>query len=491
MSVQQIVDGKTDPRSAKRNPPAGLVRVPSPRARRRLLFYEEAGGLLEMARPFVLARDTNVAPSAKPVGGVGGLRTFIRLVPFLFFKLRLFSVWRLLPRPIRQLFVGKIVPPLPSRRRLLKRPKGPVIIIGLLRSTTSFGWIARMTADIARCAGLQVYGFDVANVFAAEHLPGSTEIVSAPPDTVIKDEATLLLFLNPHQLRYVAAFLPPTIFENKYVIGYCAWELERIPDQWLGPIAMLDEIWVPSEFVCRAFAESGVTLPCRIVPPLFDKPPPIGSDRNRFGIRPNVFAVLVAFSLRSGVIRKNPSASVRAFLKAFPNQSDVQLVFKVSDVDIEAPAWTTFRREVGDDPRFVFITQFLTDLEIWSLLASVDVVLSTHRAEGYGMIPAQAMLSGCTVIATGWSGNLEFMTSDSAMLMPYTLVPVNDVEEIYVIEGAKWAEVDEHETSVTLRRLYADPVLRSGLARSGKEHARAYFERHRHNLIEVIRTWSL
>jgi glycosyltransferase involved in cell wall biosynthesis len=164
-------------------------------------------------------------------------------------------------------------------------------------------------------------------------------------------------------------------------------------------------------------------------------------------------------------------------------------VFKISDVDIESSAWTTFRRAVGDDSRFVFITRLLTDLEVWSLLASVDVVLSTHRAEGYGMVSAQAMLSGCMVVATGWSGNLEFMPSDGGMLMPYTLVPVKDVEGIYVVEGTKWAEIDERETSTTLRRLYSDPALRRRLALSGKDHARSYFRLHRQELTELMRTW--
>jgi glycosyltransferase involved in cell wall biosynthesis len=442
-----------------------------------------------MAGVFVFTRAKNVPSSAKLVARADSVKTIIRLIPFLFFKLRLFAIWRLAPRAIRQRLVGRIVPQLPTRRHILERPKGPVIVVGPLRSTTSFGWIARLTTEVARCVGLRVYTFDIANAFGAEHLTGSDKVVSIPPARVIEGEATLLLFLNPHQLRYVAAFLPSTIFENKYVIGYCAWELERIPDQWLGPIAMLDEIWVPSEFVRQAFVGSGVAQRCRVVPPLFGEPPPISSDRKRFGIRQNVFAVLVAFSLRSGVVRKNPLASVRAFLNAFPSDSDVQLVFKISDVDIESSAWTAFRQAVGDDPRFVFITRLLPDLEVWSLLASVDVVLSTHRAEGYGMVSAQAMLSGRVVVATGWSGNLDFMPSDGAMLMPYTLVPVKDVEGIYVVEGTKWAEIDEQETSTTLRRLYSDPVLRSRLALSGKDHVQSYFRLRRQELTELMRTW--
>lgn len=417
------------------------------------------------------------------------MRRLIKLVPFLWFNLGLFAVWRLVPRPIRQIIVRKVVPQIPDRERPLPRPVAPVIVVGFLRSTTSLGWTARQMSDIARSADLEVYGFDVANAFAAMHLPASTEHTRVPPAAIVEGAATLLICLNPDQFRYAAAFLPPAVFQDKYVIGWCVWELERVPNQWLGPLAMLDEIWVPSEFVRRAFVESGVSTRCRIVPPQLDPPASAIADRGRFGIPTEAFAVLVAFSLRSGVVRKNPMAAVRAFRKAFPNERDVRLVLKITDVDIEGSAWAAFRSDVGDDPRFVFVTNFLSDLEMWSLYASIDVALSTHRAEGYGMIPAQAMLSGRAAVATGWSAVLDFMTPDNAILLPYTLVPVNDVDERFVIEGAHWAEVDESAASAALRRLYADPAFRNRLALAGKNSIEAYLARHKKDLVGHMRTW--
>jgi len=417
------------------------------------------------------------------------LRGLIRLVPFLWFNLGLFAVWRRVPRQIRQLIVRNVVPQIPKRKLPLPRPTQPLIVIGFLRSTTSLGWTARQMSDIARSADLRVYGFDVANAIAAGHLSASSRHAAFPPAEVTNGEATLLFCVNPDQFGYAAAFLPPGVFENKYVIGWCVWELERIPRQWLKPLDMLDEIWVPSEFVRRAFADSGVSTPCRIVPPQLEPPAAINPDRTRFGIPLDAFTVLLAFSLRSGAVRKNPMAAVRAFLKAFPNERDVCLVLKVSDVDIEGSAWATFRSEVGDDSRFVFLTDFLTDLEMWSLFASIDVALSTHRAEGYGLIPAQAMLSGRAAVATGWSAILDFMTPDNSILLPYTLVPVNDIDERFVVEGTYWAEVDENAASTALRRLYMDPDFRTHLALAGKRDIEAYLEEHKSDLLDYMRNW--
>ena len=142
-----------------------------------------------------------------------------------------------------------------------------MLVLGFLRSTTSLGWNARQLSDAARSADLSVYGLDVAGAFAAAHLSDARDRPGGPAAEVSEGNATLLVCINPDQFTYAAAFLPSGLFENKYVIGWCVWELERIPDQWLAPLAILDEIWVPSDFVRRAFVASGVSLPCRIFCP--------------------------------------------------------------------------------------------------------------------------------------------------------------------------------------------------------------------------------
>jgi hypothetical protein len=123
------------------------------------------------------------------------------------------------------------------------------------------------------------------------------------------------------------------------------------------------------------------------------------------------------------------------------------------------------------------------------LYASIDVALSTHRAEGYGMIPALAMLSGRVAVATGWSANLDFMTPDNSILLPYKLVPVDDVDKRYVIEGAYWAEVDEDAAADALRRLYVDRAYRDSLALAGKISMEAHLQRRRNDLLDYMRSW--
>ena len=115
-------------------------------------------------------------------------------------------------------------------------------MIGFLRNTMSLGWNARQLSDTARSLDREVDELDVAGAFAAEHLADTR----LRPDTLGADtterSATLLICINPDQFRYAAAFMPSGVFENKYVIGWCVRELERIPDQWLELLNILDEI---------------------------------------------------------------------------------------------------------------------------------------------------------------------------------------------------------------------------------------------------------
>ena len=117
----------------------------------------------------------------------------------------------------------------------------------------------------------------------------------------------------------------------------------------------------------------------------------------------------------------------------------------------------------------------LSRTEMAGLVATSDVVLSLHRAEGFGLVPAEAMLLGVPVIATGWSGNMDFMTQQDSALVGYELVPVSDPQGTYEVPDTYWAEADTDEAAAWLARLRADTGLRAGLATRAREAATARF----------------
>lgn len=101
---------------------------------------------------------------------------------------------------------------------------------------------------------------------------------------------------------------------------------------------------------------------------------------------------------------------------------------------------------------------------MWTLLHTSDVVVSLHRAEGFGLHLAEAMSLGKVVVGTNWSGNLSFMTPDNSILIPSELVELQDPTGIYSdFEGAVWAEASVEFASMKLRELSEDDALRRTL----------------------------
>lgn len=423
--------------------------------------------------PVAVGSSTRDAPSL--------MRQTLNLVPQLWFRLGLVRLWRLIPRRLRRRIVARIIP-LPRRTgQRLDAPHAPVFLCGFLSSPLGLGWSARLNRALIAEAGVAIRDFDIGHAFA------TGERDTALPDA--KGPATVVFNFNPGQFGYALNFLPSEILADKYIIGYCVWELARIPDDWLAPLSLVDELWVPTEFVRRAFVDAGVSLPIRVVPHIMTAPANLARDRERFSLPENAFVATVVASLRSSLARKNPLAAVDAFRQAFAGEDNVLLVLKLGDAHLEAQALAQVRAYIGDDPRIRLMLDTLDEDAMWALLASSDAIVSLHRAEGFGLVPAQAMLAGRPVVATAWSGNLDFMTDDSACLIPARQIPVNDPSELYVAPGLEWADPDIDAAATALRRLRDDPVLCEAIGQCAKTQITTYFARTKTPVLEAIRQW--
>src|SRR4029077_21261732 len=87
------------------------------------------------------------------------------------------------------------------------------------------------------------------------------------------------------------------------------------------------------------------------------------------------------------------------------------------------------------------------------LFASADCYISLHRSEGLGLGMAHAMYLGKPVIATNYSGNLEFMNSDNSLLVDCTMTELNEDSGPYE-RGTRWAEPNVEHAANLLRWLY-------------------------------------
>jgi glycosyltransferase involved in cell wall biosynthesis len=121
------------------------------------------------------------------------------------------------------------------------------------------------------------------------------------------------------------------------------------------------------------------------------------------------------------------------------------------------------------------MTENLSAEDMASLTASVDIVLSLHRSEGYGLLLAEAIWLGKPSLATGWSSNVEFMDPASSQLVDYTLIPVQGNDLIY--RDGRWADADVDDAARKLTRMIDDEAWRAELAGATTRNRHVSFNR--------------
>ena len=343
-----------------------------------------------------------------------------------------------------------------GRSRLRQAPRlGPVCVAGFHGSVLGIGEAARAFAAALRQAGAEVVEWDVSALFGHEVRLNCTASLHPPAEA-----ANLVVFLNPHELVQLVAMAGAEPFRGRFCAGVWFWELEQVPKSWRTAMGYVDEVWAGSRFVAAAVARRAPAgLPVRVLPC------PIGRreaspDRAAFGLPDDKVVVLTAFDVRSGFNRKNPIAAVRAFRLA-NREGKAVMMCKATGVEGAPEAVAALRAEIGEAGDVRLMTDWLTGAQMSALIGSADILLSLHRSEGFGLLPAQAMALGKAVVATGWSGNLDFMTTGNSMLVDYTLVPVEDSQGLY--HGGRWADPDVGDAADKLEALIADPALRKRL----------------------------
>ena len=259
--------------------------------------------------------------------------------------------------------------------------------------------------------------------------------------------------INPYELGLAYMKYGRELWDHRYNIAYWSWEMEQFPEEWLECEKLIDEIWTPSEFTSNCFRKR-FHVPVHTVPYYMEVPVNENGSRPYFHLPEDQFLFLVMFDSASTTSRKNPMGALRAFEQAFPaDHQKVGLVIKVNNPKEED--LRKIRDTVGEDRNIYLIAEVMEKSTINSLIQCVDVFVSLHRAEGFGLVIAEAMLLGTPVIATNYSANTEFMSEESSCLVDYQLCKVEKDDEIYK-KGYVWAEPDVAQAAQYMRRLFED-----------------------------------
>ncbi len=324
------------------------------------------------------------------------------------------------------------------------------LIAGYLEAELGIGEAARRALDTMQTAGLPCGAFP----FRLTQSRPSHSDRSRP--SLRTDLNTHIVWVNADQLRSFARSVGSTFFEGRYTVGYWAWETETPHGLMAQMSRLVDEIWTPSAYSKRCI-EAAAAKPVLTFPhPVREPAVPAGRVRSRLGI-PAGFVFLFMFDFFSTLERKNPIGLADAFGRAFEPCEGPTLVLKSINGSREPLEMERLRHAVGDRPDIVLIDEHLSSSECAALLAEADCYISLHRAEGFGLTIADAMARGTPVIASGYSGNLEFTSDDTAYLVPVRRVPVGPDVCPYPA-GDVWGDPDLDVAAELMRRVYRHPA---------------------------------
>jgi glycosyltransferase involved in cell wall biosynthesis len=328
--------------------------------------------------------------------------------------------------------------------RPAKENKTDVQIIGPLRKASGLGQASRLSAGMIARGGFSYSAFD----FGLDN-PAPEGFSSNIALGGLKHARVNVIHLNAESIPLVYAYMPD-VFRSSYNIGYFYWELDTPANCHYLALDLLDEIWVSSEY-CRSIYANATDKPVVNVGMCAEHLEGVsrGEARayvsDRLGVAADDFVFLAAFDSFSFIQRKNPIHALRAFRAAFPDDPRMRLVLKTHNRQYvhdpqQRRIWRGIEEEMEGDPRITIIDETLSYEDLRKLKAGSDCFVSLHRSEGWGFGMIEAMASGIPVVATAYSGNMDFCTPETCWLVDYDLAYLYPEDYIFVIPGQKWAD---------------------------------------------------
>jgi len=249
-----------------------------------------------------------------------------------------------------------------------------------------------------------------------------------------------------------SGILPPTSPGVKYVC-VTTGETDRINEnEASGLNRRFDHVIVPSEYNLRAFTKAGVKKLSKI-PHTFDPKWWWGEDVDNQRSPFQFYSIFVWRQL------KNPLGVLAPYLTAFNGHDRVNLTLVCTNPDlIEIEKLKRSIAEVKGNYSFASyeIKPWIDPVGLRELHQRSHCYLSPHRGEGWGLGAFEAAITGNTVIATYFSGTMDFLT-DYPRHKPVRYTKVNvipdkdfatGIDETHQVAQPNLAEFTDHMVNV-------------------------------------------
>ncbi|MCW5892782.1 MAG: glycosyltransferase family 4 protein [bacterium] len=344
-----------------------------------------------------------------------------------------------------------------------------VNLFGYFLSPIGLGSMTRGLAKALRAAGIAV----------AENVVGNVAMeADVRPEHFLRRwdwrYETNLFVSYPHLREHLLHALPEYMVRDRRNVAYLAWEQRDALHWWVDAYRDFDQVWALSAFAAtsltRVLERPVLDVPCVLDTAAF----PPAATKADWGLPEDACVFLYVFDANSSIERKNPEAALEAFAQAFGRRRDVLLLVKASNAHrlthrTRLRALARRAEQLGCNVRF--LTRHLPTPDILRLISAVDCYVSLHRSEGFGYTCAEAMAYGRPVIATGYSGNLDFMSDDDSFLVMAGETPVTVADGPFQ-RGSVWAEPSIAHAAELMGLVQREPERARAVGWRGREAVR-------------------
>ena len=285
-------------------------------------------------------------------------------------------------------------------------------------------------------------------------------------------------------------------------VGYTAGiEATRVTPQWLEKTKIMDKIITISQFSKTAFEQTnyqgtnentGEKVVLNNTTPIVSVNYPVKTFANLPELELDLkhefnFLIVAQFG-----IRKNLENTIKWFVQEFKDD-EIGLVVKTNlaknclmDREAVLERIKLLTNSVPDAKCKVYLLHGdLTDEEIHSLYhhPKLKAMVCLPHGEGFGLPMFEAAYSGMPVVATGWSGQLDYLVDENQKEqfynVSYDIQPIQDqaVWEGVLVKEAMWSYPRESSAKTQMRRCYEDVVDNRGQASKSCAYAQELHER--------------
>lgn len=255
-------------------------------------------------------------------------------------------------------------------------------------------------------------------------------------------------------------------------------ESDKCNPAWVLACNRMSHVVVPSTHVRRTLEASGqLTVPISVIPESFpqsflvpqQEQTEISRRLDELPTKTN-FLVFGQITGDAKTDRKNTFNTIKLLCEIFAEDRDVGIILKTNmsrntridrniTSSVVSNALSTFKRTT---PVYLLHGN-LSDTELMSLYChpSVKALVSLTRGEGWGLPILEAAACDKPVIATDWSGHLDFMNQGKFIKIAYDLreIPRERVDNAIWIAGARWAEPRSDDFKMKIRKFRSSSAI--------------------------------